>query len=434
MRLINQVEPGRVPPPLPPASRPTGLRRLTPPMLPTARLAEGFAGGDITPGQALAAFKAAAPYLGIGPRVSQAIDWLFRFTQPQDWHAGSRPIVWPSAAIQSAELGITETQTKRLNRHLAELGLIVMRDSPNGKRYGRRDKNGHIIEAYGFDLSPIAQRIEEFRGIAEAGREERAAVAALRRRASIARASLRQTWETYREQRIEAPEALRAAGQAASQGLKGVDSSTRLQPAVEALEAAAVAARRSLEAALEDVAQAKQTAADPVNMCPTGHANVPHITATNHPLNPEQDTVMAQGGRSRGELPGKSAPAEIVKRPDEPDRGAVMKLTTDELVRLAPRLRPYLARPSPTWPEIVDAADWLRHDLGVSKPLWAEACLTMGREQAAIAIALVSAKPAGYFRTSPGGYYRGMVERARAGNLHLDRTIWGMRGAKLGKG
>ena len=94
---------------------------------------------------------------------------------------------------------------------------------------------------------------------------------------------------------------------------------------------------------------------------------------------------------------------------------------------------PYLQQPSPSWPEIVDAADWLRHDLGVSKPLWGEACLAMGREQAAIALALVSAKPEGYFRSSPGGYFHGMVERARDGGLHLDRTIWGLRGANAHK-
>jgi hypothetical protein len=32
----------------------------------------------------------------------------------------------------------------------------------------------------------------------------------------------------------------------------------------------------------------------------------------------------------------------------------------------------------------VDAADWLRHDLGVSKSLWGNACLMMGRELAAV--------------------------------------------------
>ena len=38
------------------------------------------------------------------------------------------------------------------------------------------------------------------------------------------------------------------------------------------------------------------------------------------------------------------------------------------------------------------------------------------------------AKPAGHFRSSPGGYFYGMVVKAKAGELNLARTIWGMRG------
>ncbi len=64
---------------------------------------------------------------------------------------------------------------------------------------------------------------------------------------------------------------------------------------------------------------------------------------------------------------------------------------------------------------------------GVSKSLWGEACLAMGREEAAIAVAIVSAKPAGHFRSSPGGYFHGMVAKAKAGELNLVRTIWGLR-------
>ena len=104
-----------------------------------------------------------------------------------------------------------------------------------------------------------------------------------------------------------------------------------------------------------------------------------------------------------------------------------MQMGTDELVQLAPRLRPYLPNATPTWREIVDAAEWLRHDLGVSKSLWGEACLAMGREDAAIALAIVSAKPAEYFRSSPGGYFHGMVAKAKAGDLHLSRTVWALR-------
>src|SRR5918998_1297621 len=54
---------------------PTGFRRLTPGLLHADRMAEEFAGlpqGVITPGHLLTAFKAAAPHLGIAPRLVHA--------------------------------------------------------------------------------------------------------------------------------------------------------------------------------------------------------------------------------------------------------------------------------------------------------------------------------------------------------------------------
>jgi replication initiation protein RepC len=51
----------------------------------------------------------------------------------------------------------------------------------------------------------------------------------------------------------------------------------------------------------------------------------------------------------------------------------------------------------------------------------------MGREQAAIALAIVSAKPAEHFTASPGSYFHGMVKRAQVGTLNRGRTIWGLR-------
>jgi replication initiation protein RepC len=81
----------------------------------------------------------------------------------------------------------------------------------------------------------------------------------------------------------------------------------------------------------------------------------------------------------------------------------------------------------------IDAADWLRHELGVSKSLWGEACLAMGRELAAAALAIVSTKEPGHFRTTPGGYFHGMVQKAKAGELHLERTLWALRQAAASK-
>src|SRR4249919_1204142 len=180
----------------------TGFRRLTPGLLKLDRTAESFAGlpdGVTMHGQLLAAFKAAAPRLGLSPRLVHAIDWLFRFTMAQDCGRGGRPIVWPSASVQQEALGLSESRVKMLNRALIEAGLITMRDSPNGKRYGKRDAKGQIVEAYGFDLSPIAARHAEFLQLAAEAKAERIEMGRLRRRATIARNGITQILETAAE-------------------------------------------------------------------------------------------------------------------------------------------------------------------------------------------------------------------------------------------
>jgi hypothetical protein len=49
--------------------------------------------------------------------------------------------------------------------------------------------------------------------------------------------------------------------------------------------------------------------------------------------------------------------------------------------------------------------------------------------QAAVALAIVSTKDPGHFRTTAGGYFHGIVAKAKAGALHLERTLWALRNA-----
>jgi replication initiation protein RepC len=401
---------------------PTGFRRMTPGLLRTDRSAEGFAGlpeGVSTPGQLLAALKAAAPRLGIAPRLVHAVDWLFRFTQPQDWERGGRPVVWPSSSMQQEALGLSPTQVKEINRRLIELGLVAMKDSPNGKRYGRRDPKGRITEAYGFDLSPIAARYAEFVRLAEEGRAERAAMGRLRRRATIARKGIIQILETAREYGYEGEEwqTLSRETEALARGLRAVERVDEMAIGVTSLERRQRAARERLEILLGIV-----------ETDPKQPENRLHQYNYNRTLNPNQDTVIAAKRCSgEGEVDGSQTPARVP--PKSPEKGLVHGIRPDELVRLTPKLKSYLRRSTPTWPDVVDAADWLRHDLGVSKHLWGDACLTMGRELAAVALAIVSTKDPEHFRTSPGGYFHGMVDKAKAGELHLERTVWALRRA-----
>jgi replication initiation protein RepC len=396
---------------------------MTPGLLKADRAAERFAGlpeGVKSPGQLLAALKAAAPRLGISPRLMHAVDWLFRFTQPQDWEEGSRPIVWPSASMQEEALGLSLTQVKDTNRRLIELGLITMKDSPNGKRYGRRhERSGHIIEAYGFDLSPLAARHAEFMRLAEEGRAERAAMGRLRRRATIARKAITQILETAQEYGFAGEEWITVARETAvlTRALKGVERPDEMESRVKSLEGRQIAARERLENLL-----------GLVDSDPKQPENRPHIYNYKPSLDPNQDTVItAKDCSGEGEGAGSRFPAQEQRQ--RPEKGMVHGIRPDELPRLTPKLKPYLRRPNPTWPEIVDAADWLRHDLGVSKSLWGDACLAMGRELAAVALAIVSTKEAEHFQTTPGGYFHGMVAKAKAGELHLERTVWAMRRA-----
>jgi replication initiation protein RepC len=420
------------------AHSPTGFRRLTPSLLQADKTAGAFQGlpeGVKTPGQLLAAFKEAAPRLGLSPRLVHAVDWLFRFTQPQDWEAGGRPIVWPSASMQQAALDLSPAQVKVINRALIEAGVITMKDSPNGKRYGTRDRAGRITEAYGFDLSPLAVRHAEFVRLAEEARAERAEMGRLRRRATIARKSITQILETAAEYGFKGEEWATLARETRSlaMALSKVETPAEMALGVESLERRQRAACEHLENLLSAATGGPSQAVD---SSPKGPENQPHQYTYNPTPNPKSDTVIAWEDckpPSGPAVPGQ-ATAERPARPQEgspakPTRidGTVLRLTTEELVGLAPRLRPYLATPSPTWPEVVEAADWLRSELGVSKPLWGEACLAMGREEAAIAVAIVSAKPADHFRSSPGGYFFGMVAKAKAGELNLARTIWGLR-------
>jgi len=447
------------------AGAPTGFRRLTPSLLQADRSAEHFDGlpdGVEYHGELLAAFKAAAPRLGLSVRLVHALDWLFRFTRPQDWDERGRPIVWPSASMQQEALGLSESGVRNINRGLIDAGLITMKDSPNGKRYGRRDHQGQITEAYGFDLSPVATRHAQFLRLAAEAKAERELIGRLRRRATIARKAIAQILETVAEYGFGDDEwsRLRHETQALVKALRRVERPEEITIGVGSLERRQTEARLRLENLLDEV-----------DSTPMPAENCGHNIPTKPTLYSKKNTVMAPQEGKSASTPGAADPASDVGQaggdetqgqpegenpsrkptfepepqaeqgekqqttppPGRPDSGMVLRLSIDELMKLAPRLRIYLKSPRPAWPAIVDAADWLRGELGVSKSLWGEACVAMGREQAAIAIAIVSAKPETDFRSTPGGYFHGMVMKAKTGDLNLARTVWGLRQAKGAK-
>lgn len=104
------------------------------------------------------------------------------------------------------------------------------------------------------------------------------------------------------------------------------------------------------------------------------------------------------------------------------------RIKPEQLLDLMPRLAAYVFTATPSWRDIVNAAgDGLRMELGVSASLWGKACLVMSREAAALALAIVSTKPAEHFTSGAGGYFAGMLRKFEKGELRLERSLWALR-------
>jgi replication initiation protein RepC len=408
--------------------RPTGFRRLNLDMLAIRDRADQFAGvprGTAKPLTLLAAFQEAEPYLGLPSHAFKLISWLVKQTMAIDWEEGSRPIVWPSARRQQEFLNLSAARVKVLNRALYEAGIFVIRDNPQGKRYGRRDHEGRIIEAYGFDLTPLAERHAEFVRLAAEARTERKRMKELRARITIARRAVAQAGEML-EPLGPIPEGWRQL----VTDMAALTAAARRVARSEELSLVATSAERLKSQAEQWV----RSSADTVNKSPVGLVSEPHTISTNKPYDLKDTVISAEESSPEArEAPKPSPPvfvpedvleASLEFKPFE----TVEKLHPGELLELAPRLAAHIPQNFPDWNDIVDAAgSQLRHELGVSQALWGDSCRAVGRQIAAVTLAIVSTKPQEHFTRGAGGYFAAMIKRAKTGELHLDRSLWKLR-------
>jgi replication initiation protein RepC len=77
-------------------------------------------------------------------------------------HGMDRLLVWPSNQRLMATTGLSERAIRNAIRALIEFQLLIPKDSPNGKRYAVRDAKGTVIDAFGFDLTPLYARRGEW--------------------------------------------------------------------------------------------------------------------------------------------------------------------------------------------------------------------------------------------------------------------------------
>ncbi|TGT94603.1 replication initiation protein RepC, partial [bacterium M00.F.Ca.ET.163.01.1.1] len=126
--------------------------------------------------------------LGATDRALAVLNALLTFHRGEELAGDENLVVFPSneQLIRRAN-GMPATTLRRHIAVLVDCGLIIRRDSPNGKRFARKGQSGAIEQAYGFDLSPILTRAEEFRELAEAVAIERKAFRLVKERLTICR-------------------------------------------------------------------------------------------------------------------------------------------------------------------------------------------------------------------------------------------------------
>ena len=411
--------------------RPSGLRRYSQFNAIVDKLAKGFEGQEgLSPSRLLNKLKRAAPYMGVPRNVVSLMDVLVAFSRSQDWAPGQTPCVWPRNETLSVKLGVSVRQVQNYVRAAVEHGLLTPKDSANGHRGGLRAADGKILWSYGFDLSPLAARAQEFEAIAAKGEAEdreierlRKTIAALRRRTRM----LAETCSYHMLDGIDAEHEVDLVRMAVThiRGSRNIDQLVRC--------VALLTKRVDLfQGAVEDAltaGKAQETAENPafetMNPSPKDEMNFVHSTTTTQLQTANAVTSRGLAGRSSEAwdialLAPKSAVEDDLDRHGI-DPGFVAKACPELIWDLDPGPR--------AWGRLVSIAEGLVGQHAISLHAWREACRIMGQHGAAAAvIATVYKAMSGEVRR-PGAYLRGMNEKALSGALHLGKTYHGLREA-----
>ncbi len=343
---------------------------------------------------------------------------------------------------------------KTLRRHLAALvdaGLIIRRDSPNGKRYARKADGADDgwSEAYGFDLTPLVADAPRFEAMAEDMRRVARQRAVLRERISLHRRDIAKLIASGIEEGLPGDwDALRLA----FLGLVTPLRRLREDSALEETAAALGELRRQVIALCEAAVVSKDmTGNDGLNDRQISNSK-PQTTPDFEPASMKHGPEVAIDPQTAAPpfdgdegLETKAATSSDPAAPDPWPIGLVMEACPDAADYAdVPKIR--------DWPAFLAAARVIRPMLGISPDAWNDARAAMGERAAAVAVALIlqrseysseaqsRAGPDGRVQTvvngspavkSPGGYLRALTEKAAAGGFSLGPALMATIGQRL---
>lgn len=361
------------------------------------------------------AICAAKERIGASERSLSVLDALLSF-HPETALTGEGLIVFPSNTQLSLRAHGMAPAT--LRRHLAVLvdcGLIIRRDSPNGKRYIRKGRAGEIELAFGFDLSPLVVRAEEFEAWAEEVNAELRALKLVKERITICRRDITKMIATGIEEGV-------ATDRAGQGSLGWCDIHQHYRDIIGRIP------RTAVRAVLEPIADELSLLADEILMLLETHQKNKDSSGNEsqnerHKQNSKTDSQIEFEPvfhKTQDKIPEPSL--ESVKAPE---RFYPLSMVLDA----CPDLNDYSKNGIQNWRDFLATTAVVRSMLGISPSAWEEAQSVMGEMQAAIIIACILQR--GSAINSAGGYLRDLTRKAEANEFSLGPMLMALIGAKM---
>jgi len=340
--------------------------------------------------------SAAMELLGIQSNSLAVLDALLSFYPDNELRQDKQLIVFPSNAQLALRAHAMAGAT--LRRHIAilvESGLIVRKDSANGKRYARKGDEGQIETAFGFDLSPLLARSEEFATLAQQVTADRAALRQARESLTICRRDVRKLITAAMEEGADGD----------WQSIEDIYVAlvSRI-PRVPTL-AGTTAILDEMQMLREEVLNRLEN----LENSPTNSTNDAHNEQ--HIQNSKPESFSEIEPSSRKEPGTKQSSSRQPK--NEQQKAFPLGL----VLKACPTISDYAPGGVGSWRELMSAAVVIRSMLGVSPSAYQDACEALGPENAAVAIACILERA--NFINSAGGYLRDLTRRSERGEFSL---------------
>lgn len=373
--------------------------------------------------------------LGLPDRALAVLNALLSFHQETTLTAGDLLVVFPSNEKLAARAhGVAPTTLRRHLGILVDAGIVIRRDSPNGKRYARRGEGGAVREAFGFDLTPLIARAEEFETLAAEVAADKKALRLARERVTLARRDITKMIALGLEEGIPGDWAgLHMAYLGLIAGLK---------------RSADAAALTALAAELADFSQSIANHLELFVNSSIPDGNESH--SGQHKQNSNTDLHESEPAfeKDRAETVGDVSEAVDQGMPEQegdrahPQNTSVATGTPLGMVLEAcPDILDYAGAGSGAgegsgeapairnWAAFLKTAELVRAMLGISPDAWRDAVETMGLVDASIVIAAILQK--GDDIRFPGGYLRALTEKKREGQFSVGPILMALISARL---